>query len=273
MSLLGTDFLRSFLPRFCVCHVPTRIGLTHVGAIDFSAAHPQRGTKRTRNGQTAVELTRQRSNTAVSRGSHHVRSRGSTASIQSCTTQYIPEQSQAPEGYGTFPRNQFGATQHAYNGNPEEIIMRFGEQLANPHTGPLMDPALQENHNSTRPRADMNFGSPDYPNHEALARTLQTDLPTHSLPGTHPGPYPALFDGVENHIPERAVGEPEATPEAGGPRKKKGTTSSIANDKELRRLLRQYQGYSLQEMAAEVQKHEGAGGKSEKVKQVFAMLW
>jgi len=29
----------------------------------------------------------------------------------------------------------------------------------------------------------------------------------------------------------------------------------------------------LKEVAADVQKSEGAGGKSEKAKQVFAMLW
>lgn len=150
--------------------------------------------------------------------------------------------------------------------------MRFGEQLANSQTGPLLDPALQENHNSTRPRTDINFAGHEYPNHEVLARSLQADLPQHGMPAAHPGPYPSLFDGIENHIPEQTE-EPEVASEAGGPRKKKGTTSSIANDKELRRLLRQYDGFSLQEMAAEVQKHEGAGGKSEKVKQVFAMLW
>ena len=47
----------------------------------------------------------------------------------------------------------------------------------------------------------------------------------------------------------------------------------MANDQELRRLLIQYTGKTLPEVAQEVQKNEGSGGKSEKAKQVFAMLW
>ncbi|KAI5281619.1 hypothetical protein KEM54_003116, partial [Ascosphaera aggregata] len=55
-------------------------------------------------------------------------------------------------------------------------------------------------------------------------------------------------------------------------KKKKGTSASAANDVELRRLLREYDEYTLKQMAHEVQKHDGSGGKAEKVKQVFAML-
>ncbi|KAL1957661.1 hypothetical protein VTO42DRAFT_5638 [Malbranchea cinnamomea] len=239
---------------------------------DFTGFTSQRATKRARNGQNTVETVKQRSDTATSKGSHHTRSRGSTASIQSCTTQYVPDQHQGPEGYEAFPRSHFGATQPTYNSNPEEMIMRFGEQLANSHPGSLLDPALQENHNSTRPRTDINFAGHGYSAHDDLSRTLQ-DLTPHGIPGPHPSHYPTLFDGIENQMPDQMIEENEVASEASGPRKKKGTTSSIANDKELRRLLRQYDGYTLQQMAAEVQKHEGAGGKSEKVKQVFAMIW
>lgn len=66
---------------------------------------------------------------------------------------------------------------------------------------------------------------------------------------------------------------PEDSNNEANQKKKKGASSSMANDQELRRLLQQYQGKSLQEVATEVQRNEGSGGKSEKAKQVFAMLW
>lgn len=57
-------------------------------------------------------------------------------------------------------------------------------------------------------------------------------------------------------------------------KRRKGTASTLANDQELRRLLHQHEGKSLKEVAQEVQKTEGHnGGKAEKAKQVFAMLW
>jgi regulatory factor X len=49
--------------------------------------------------------------------------------------------------------------------------------------------------------------------------------------------------------------------------------SSLANDEELKRLLAQHETKTLKDVAADVQRNEGAGGKSEKAKQVFAMLW
>lgn len=81
-----------------------------------------------------------------------------------------------------------------------------------------------------------------------------------------------MYDsGIENHLPDHVVEDQEAS-EPGG-KKKRGSSSTLANDNELRKLLRQYEGYTLKQMAAEVMKHEGAGGKAEKVKQVFAMIW
>ena len=78
------------------------------------------------------------------------------------------------------------------------------------------------------------------------------------------------------HHSEQFEGSPapeDSNNENGGAKRRKGAASSMANDQELRRLLQQYQGRTLKEVAAEVQKNEGAGGKSEKAKQVFAMLW
>ncbi|EER27233.1 Fungal specific transcription factor, putative [Coccidioides posadasii C735 delta SOWgp] len=231
----------------------------------------QRGQKRTRSRQSTVEPGRSRSNTAASKFSRPPRSRGSTASIQSCSTQYMPEQ-QVPEGYEPYMRSQFGPSQSVYHGNPEEMLMRFGDQLANSNPGTLLDPALQENHNSVKPRMDVHYQGHDIHVHNVAAHGLPPELSQHGMTAEmHPTHYPNLFDGVENQIPDHIIEDHEGSEQ--GPRKKRGTSSSIANDNELRRLLRQYDGYTLRQMAAEVQKHEGAGGKSEKVKQVFAMIW
>lgn len=55
-------------------------------------------------------------------------------------------------------------------------------------------------------------------------------------------------------------------------KKKKGSASSIANDLELRKLFRENVGRSLKEVAAQVLSNE-RGPRSEKNKQIFAMLW
>ena len=78
------------------------------------------------------------------------------------------------------------------------------------------------------------------------------------------------------HASEHYEGSPapeDSNNENGTSKRRKGTASSLANDQELRRLLAQYSGRTLKDVANEVQKNEGSGGKSEKAKQVFAMLW
>ena len=77
----------------------------------------------------------------------------------------------------------------------------------------------------------------------------------------------ADFDGLENDSP--ALDDSELADF----RKKRSSTSTQQNEIELKRLLEQYQGRSLRDVAVEVQRTDNGGGKSEKVKQVFAMLW
>ncbi|GES66931.1 DNA damage and replication checkpoint protein Rfx1 [Aspergillus terreus] len=148
--------------------------------------------------------------------------------------------------------------------------MRFGNQLSHTVNGSPLEATLHEAHHTVMPRAE------DFPNHAMHGHHLSHhSMPsgiTHSLPGVPMPQYQGMYDsGIENHVPE-AVMEDNEQSEAGA-KKKKGSSSSLANDNELRKLLRQYEGYSLKQMAAEVLKHEGAGGKAEKVKQVFAMIW
>ncbi|KAE8401465.1 hypothetical protein BDV37DRAFT_254725 [Aspergillus pseudonomiae] len=215
-----------------------------------------------------ADLMRSRSETVVSRNGRRPRSRGSTASLHSNTTQQTQDQ-QITDGFPQFLPAQANASHNVFGGNPEEIIMRFGQQLSHPVSGSSLDPTMHDAHHPVLPRAE------DFPSHAMHGHHLSHHSISSSLPGLSSVPMPqyqAIYDsGIENHVPEHVLDENENS-EAGA-KKKKGSNSSLANDNELRKLLRQYEGYSLKQMAAEVLKHEGAGGKAEKVKQVFAMIW
>ncbi|KAE8145244.1 hypothetical protein BDV25DRAFT_133964 [Aspergillus avenaceus] len=211
---------------------------------------------------------RSRSETVVSRNGRRPRSRGSTASIHSNTTQQTQDQ-QIPDGFPQFLPAQTTPGHNVFGGNPEDIIIRFGQQLSHPVNGASLDPTLHDTHHPVMPRAE------DFPSHAMHGHHLSHhSIPSslHTLSSVPIPQYQAMYDsGIENHVPEHVIEENDNS--EAGTKKKKGSSSSLANDNELRKLLRQYEGYSLKQMAAEVLKHEGAGGKAEKVKQVFAMIW
>ncbi|OQD95718.1 hypothetical protein PENSOL_c019G09741 [Penicillium solitum] len=202
---------------------------------------------------------------ALSRASRRPRSRGSTASIHSSTTQQT--QDQHLDGFPQFMPSQVGTGQHMFN-NPEDMLMRFGHQLSHHNGGPL-DQSMQDTH-SGMSRAE------DFPNHPMQGHPLshhpvQAEMPN-GLPSASVPQYQPMYDsGVENHLPDHIVEDQEISEP--GAKKKRGASSTVANDNELRKLLRQYEGWNLKQMAAEVMKNEGGGGKAEKVKQVFAMIW
>ena len=163
--------------------------------------------------------------------------------------------------------SQVGGGQHMFN-NPEDMLMRFGHQLSNHPNAAALDQAMQDTH-AVMPRAE-NFQNHSMHGHTLSQHSMPPEL-QHGLQNVS-APYQQMYDsGVENHLPEHLVEEPETSEP--GVKKKRGASSTVANDNELRKLLRQYEGWSLKQMAAEVMKHEGGGGKAEKVKQVFAMIW
>ncbi|KAH8702580.1 hypothetical protein BGW36DRAFT_289176 [Talaromyces proteolyticus] len=204
---------------------------------------------------------RSRSNTAVSKGPRRPRSRGSTASIHSSTTQQTQEH--MGDNFSPFIAPQTGPGNNMFNSNPEDMIMRFGQQLAHSNSGGSLEVAMHDTHGNVMPRPEDYHGLPN-----SVPEMVPHGL--HNLPVNH---YGHLYDtsALDTQMSER-TGDENENSEAGS-RKKRGSTSTVANDNELRKLLRQYEGFTLKQMAAEVQKHEGAGGKSEKVKQVFAMVW
>lgn len=77
------------------------------------------------------------------------------------------------------------------------------------------------------------------------------------------------MDIVENPSPVQE----ELDPIARVARPKKGAATSAANDLELKKLLRDNQQETLPRIAARIHRADNNGEKSEKHKQVFAMLW
>ncbi|KAL2814640.1 hypothetical protein BJX63DRAFT_196334 [Aspergillus granulosus] len=217
-----------------------------------------------------ADLMRSRSETVVSRNSRRPRSRGSTASIHSTTTQQTQDQ-QLTDGFSQFLPAQASTGPNIFGTNPEDIIMRFGQQLSHPVNGTSLDQNLPEAQHHVMGRAD-DFSNHTMHGHHLSHHSMPPGIHSHGLPGVAIPQYQSLYDsGIENHMPDHILDDHEASET--GVKKKKGSSSSLANDNELRKLLRQYEGYTLKQMAAEVLKHEGAGGKAEKVKQVFAMIW
>lgn len=210
---------------------------------------------------------RSRSET-LSRAGRRPQSRGSTASIRSSTTQQT--QDQHLDGFPQFMPSQVGAGQAMFGNNPEDMIMRFGHQLSHQPGGASMDQTMRDSH-SMASRPD-EFPTHAMHGHSLSHHSLPPDVTPNGLSAVSVPHYQSMYDsGIENHLPDHAMEDQDAS-EPGG-KKKRGSSSTLANDNELRKLLRQYEGYTLKQMAAEVMKHEGAGGKAEKVKQVFAMIW
>lgn len=129
--------------------------------------------------------------------------------------------------------------QHSFTGytNEEQALVH---QLSN--TGNMVDPSLQ------------GFGQ---------------QMPNLHMQATHQG-YAPLSQNYEQ-LYGGPVGAPSGaeTDEKG---KKRGPGATAANDKELRELLRQNESRNLKEVAVDVIANERTS-KSEKTKQLFAMLW
>jgi regulatory factor X, other len=162
----------------------------------------------------------------------------------------------------------FIPTQHQqqlYNASPEEMLARYGQEQFAQTQQYNLDPNLPPQQQGDMQTHEMQ----QYAMHpQGYAQGMSQygtshDHMQHALART------GTFDAADNQSPA-----PEDSENAdNGQRRKKGSATSLANDAELRRLVLQYEGKSLREVAAEVQQNEGGGGKSEKAKQVFAMLW
>ena len=181
------------------------------------------------------------------------KSRASTASVHSASTQpaqhYQHDSEPSPQ---LFPAQNLQPQTLQYT--PEEMITRSEHQLTNPNPAYAIDPTLYR--------------------HQEQGRALSVDHGFSANPAISRPPMTQYnsFNGQENQILEDIMDEAQDDPATGEGKKKKGSASSIANDLELRRLFRENQGRSMREVAAQVLANE-RGPRSEKTKQIFAMLW
>lgn len=213
---------------------------------------------------------RSRSNTSVS---VHVRpkprSRGSTTSIQSVDvgTSFQPQQHMGIEHAQSFVPQGRNPYQPIYEPgqNPEAALLQYSQQQE------------QQFHQQVSMDVQMGLQHPDIPPQSQQGFQQMQQYPIQYPHGMPVGlPQHQQIHHVR-HASEQFEGSPapddSENQDIGTMRRRPKSGSSLANDEELKRLLAQHQGKTLKDVAADVQRSEGAGGKSEKAKQVFAMLW
>ena len=138
---------------------------------------------------------------------------------------------------------------------PEEMITHNHQQFSNPQVSYGIDPSLQ---NTFDHRRSMSLD----PSHDANIAIHRPSIARHqSFDATGQPTFQSVNDDQ---------GQDDTGTEQG--KRKKGSASSAANDAELRRLFAENRGRPLKEVAGDVLVHE-RGPKSEKTKQIFAMLW
>ncbi|KAL9007219.1 MAG: hypothetical protein Q9188_000022 [Gyalolechia gomerana] len=208
----------------------------------------------------AAGVKRPRSSTAGSTSSsRRTKSRASTTSILSSSTQPFYHHQQSTE------KSQRSPSQHAsgrsFQYTPEEMITRTERQLTNPNQPYTLDP-------SGRRHGEQPQDVYAYERGTSLGHITNIDPTIQRPPLNHYHSYEGDSQGFEHTNGEQAVGDNGAV----DGRKKKGSASSIANDIELKKLFRENLGRSLKDVAAQVLANE-RGPRSEKTKQIFAMLW
>ena len=208
--------------------------------------------------------TRSRSNTSKSTVPQRPASQGSTTSLQSVDVgtgfQPQPDQQLAQQSNVIYSHPDQQQMHHAYSHAPNDAMLHHYP----PH--PSVEHPMQH---TMRPMSQQEYAELHrYPVQYGEA------VPQYAM--QHPGINQQHLQHMRHQSEQYTEGSPapdDSSNELGGAKRRKGTASSLANDQELRRLLVQYHGKTLKEVAAEVQRNEGSGGKSEKAKQVFAMLW
>ncbi|KAI4208055.1 MAG: hypothetical protein LQ346_000219 [Caloplaca aetnensis] len=212
---------------------------------------------------------RPRSNTAGSTSSsRRTKSRASTTSIASSTTQPLyPNSHSTEQRHG--PPVQHGPGQ-PFQLPPEDMIAHSEQQLTTPAQGYMLEPASRQHGQLSKDPYAHKLGSSlgQHNNNNNNNNNNNID-PAIQRPSLHQYPsYDGDSQGFEHPNGDQGIGESGATEV----RKKKGNASTIANDIELKKLFRENVGRSLHEVAAQVLANE-RGPRSEKTKQIFAMLW
>lgn len=226
--------------------------------------------------------SRSRSNTSTSQKDRaRPKSRTSTTSLQSVDIghsykeqhrqqQYVPVQPHPSQQVPIQPHGHHPGMMQAYaqppphnmpHNMPHNVPQQIPPHMAQGHyhQQPPMDPTHPMSQHDMRPVSQQGFN-------DAAAYA-----------GHYPAPMPQYQPHMQQHFRRDSMqyeGSPAPEDSSNENKRKKGTASTMANDQELRRLLQQHEGKTLRDIALEVQKTEGQnGGKAEKAKQVFAMIW
>ncbi|KAI4290450.1 MAG: hypothetical protein L6R35_000272 [Caloplaca aegaea] len=208
----------------------------------------------------AAGVKRPRSNTAGSTSSsRRTKSRASTTSIASSNTQPLYHRRQSTEQPHRPPMQH--APSQPYRYTAEEMITRSEQQLTNPNLTYTLEPSIGRHGEHSGNTYTHERGA-----HLGDVANIDPAIQRPTLFQQHS--YEGDSHGYEHANGEQGIGD-------NGPvdgRKKKGNASSIANDLELKKLFRDNTGRSLKEVAAQILANE-RGPRSEKTKQIFAMLW
>ncbi|MCJ1416055.1 hypothetical protein MMC32_002390 [Xylographa parallela] len=202
----------------------------------------------------ASKKPRARSNTSnsTSVASSRPKSRQSTTSIQSNTTQSaLPYYQNADSAYGlSHPSTSFQPI-------AEAVAVQTLHQFADQNNQYRIEPSTQLDHADVQ---DSTYGVENaYENAAGMQELLQASLANDRN------------ERQESEVQTQDAGDQENNAENMAPRKK-GAATSAANDIELRRLYRENVGRDLHEVALQVLEND-KGPKSEKTKQIFGMLW
>ena len=197
---------------------------------------------------------RRRSNTSASTTSNQTRpvSRASTTSVNTTDENTIQTLQHGPDS------PQRAAVPEVINANlqysPEEMITRSQQQLTNPNHQYVIDPSL----------------------HRVLQRDSKSHMEGRPEDSSDAALQPlGLVQSFQERESQSFLSAHEGSPDnaSGGEVKvKKGSASSIANDQELKRLYQENKTRTLRDVADSVLQEE-RGPRSEKTKQIFAMIW
>lgn len=135
------------------------------------------------------------------------------------------------------------------NGNPEAALMHYGN-----HQGARMETAMLQQTLQAQHLASM---GDQYPGQ------VQQFMPQDNS---------YMFQGNEFGVPMQMPNFPQLSGAEPEERRRKGSSATATNDKELRELLVKNETRGLQEVAQEVIQKERTP-QAEKTKQLFAMLW
>lgn len=198
----------------------------------------------------ATDIRRSRSNTSISTRSNRPLSRASTTSVHSFE-QYQPHPQQ-PRPTQFTPQTQYNA---AFTSEPLQPALLQAAQHVSAQDN-LLNMSLES------VQQYLGYPSESTPQPTQPNGVQAQHMDAHAY---HPSMAPQPQQQQQQHY--------MAPPVDSEDKKKKGSASgSATNDKELRQLLAQNEGRQLKDVAAEVIQNDRTS-KSEKSKQLFAMLW